>query len=175
VPCDVSETGKSRTHFRSAVARTHRSRGFTPIDPKRNRDCTTTSAASPPDAVEPRLIRRQALLVGADAARRFGIGSVQFVESDLHRPGLRPASFDVVYSAGVLHHTADPRTAFERVDYLRTYPTTLLEDERGDLLDPAADDWSVESWLAQLGWMWPLGGEGACSFTSAGADDDHQR
>jgi SAM-dependent methyltransferase len=194
-------------------------------------------------------ISRQALLVGADAARRFAIGSVQFVEMDLHRPGLRAASFDVVYSAGVLHHTADPPAAFGRIvqlarpggiviigvynafariplrvrrtvarltngrmvpfdpvlrdrddeparrrawlrdqyqhpeehrhtvaemkgwfdangiDYLRTYPTTLLEDERGDLLDPAADDWGVESWLAQLGWMWTLGGEGGLFFT----------
>ncbi len=29
--------------------------------------------------------------------------------SDLHRPGLKPGAFDVVYSSGVLHHTANPR------------------------------------------------------------------
>lgn len=194
-------------------------------------------------------VSRQALLLAATAARRFGVRAVQFVETDLHRPGLRPESFDVVYSAGVLHHTADPRAAFGRivrlaraggivivgvynafarvplrvrravarltngrfvpfdpvlrdrrdeparrqawlrdqyqhpeehrhtvaelkdwfsangVEYLRTYPTTLLEDERGDLFDPAPDDWNVESWLAQLGWMWTLGGEGGLFFT----------
>jgi SAM-dependent methyltransferase len=48
-------------------------------------------------------VSRQALLAGASAARRLGVRSVQFVEMDLHRPGLRPDSFDVVYSAGVLH------------------------------------------------------------------------
>jgi SAM-dependent methyltransferase len=194
-------------------------------------------------------VSRQALLLAAAAARRFGVRSVQFVEAALHRAGLRPGSFDVVYSAGVLHHTADPGAAFARVaqlakpgglviigvynafarfplrlrrtlarvtngrivpfdpvlrarhdepsrrrawlrdqyhhpeehrhtvgetrrwfaangvEYIRTYPTTLLEDEREDLLAPAADDWSVESWLAQLGWMWTLGGEGGLFFT----------
>ena len=28
-----------------------------------------------------------------------------------------------------------------------------------------ADDWSVESWLAQLAWMWTLGREGGLFFT----------
>jgi SAM-dependent methyltransferase len=37
---------------------------------------------------------------------------VLFVETDLHCPGLREASFDVVYSSGVLHHTPDPRASF---------------------------------------------------------------
>jgi ubiquinone/menaquinone biosynthesis C-methylase UbiE len=194
-------------------------------------------------------ISRQALLAGASAARRFGIQSVQFVETDLHRPGLRAEAFDVVYSAGVLHHTADPRAAFGRVvrlarpggilivgvynafariplrvrravarltngrivafdpvlrdrrdeplrreawqrdqyqhpeehrhtvaevrrwfaahgiDYLRTYPTTLLEDDPGELFGPAGDDWNIECWLAQLGWIWTLGREGGLFFT----------
>src|SRR3954467_13400556 len=50
-------------------------------------------------------LARASLLLGARAARRFGIDRVQFIESDLRRSGLKPGSFDVVYSSGVLHHT----------------------------------------------------------------------
>jgi 2-polyprenyl-3-methyl-5-hydroxy-6-metoxy-1,4-benzoquinol methylase len=53
-----------------------------------------------------------ALQLGAAAARRFGVERVRFVETDLHRPGLRKGAFDVVYCSGVLHHTPDPRKAF---------------------------------------------------------------
>jgi SAM-dependent methyltransferase len=52
------------------------------------------------------------LRLGADAARRFGLERVQFVQTDLHRAGLRDASFDVVFSSGVVHHTPDPAAAF---------------------------------------------------------------
>jgi SAM-dependent methyltransferase len=58
---------------------------------------------------------RESLLLGAAAARRFGLDRVQFVETDLWRPGLRANSFDVVYSSGVLHHTPDPRASFARL------------------------------------------------------------
>jgi hypothetical protein len=51
------------------------------------------------------------------------------------------------------------------IDYLRTFPTTVLEDEPGDLFRRAVDEWSVEACLAQLGWMWTLGGEGGLFFT----------
>jgi hypothetical protein len=27
------------------------------------------------------------------------------------------------------------------------------------------DDWTVERWIAQLGWMWTLGGEGGLFLT----------
>src|SRR5689334_8514870 len=60
-------------------------------------------------------LTRASLQLGAAAARGFGLDRVQFVETDLQRPGLRTASFDVVYSAGVLHHTPDPRASFARV------------------------------------------------------------
>ena len=60
-------------------------------------------------------ISRAALSLGRAAARRFGITGVRFVETDLHYAGLRPHAFDVVYSAGVLHHTADPAAAFASV------------------------------------------------------------
>ncbi len=37
------------------------------------------------------------------------------VQGNLLKPPLKPATFDVVYSHGVLHHTADTRDAFGRV------------------------------------------------------------
>jgi len=57
-------------------------------------------------------LTRASLLLGAAAARRFGVEGVQFVETDLHHPGLRAGAFDVVYCSGVLHHTPDPSKAF---------------------------------------------------------------
>src|SRR5580692_11515699 len=57
-------------------------------------------------------LTRASLLLGQIAARRFGLARVQFVETDLHRPGLRAGAFDVVYASGVLHHTPDPRRSF---------------------------------------------------------------
>jgi ubiquinone/menaquinone biosynthesis C-methylase UbiE len=72
------------------------------------------------------LARADRVVVGADltmaslrlaeaARRRFGLEPVRFIESDLFRPGLQDASFDVVYCSGVLHHTPDPKAAFARV------------------------------------------------------------
>jgi len=60
-------------------------------------------------------LTRPSLQLGAAAAQRFGLSGVQFVETDLQRPGLRRNSFDVVYSSGVLHHTPDPRASFARL------------------------------------------------------------
>jgi SAM-dependent methyltransferase len=72
------------------------------------------------------LARADRLVVGADltraslrlatsAARRFGIERVQFVETDLRKPGLRANAFDVVYSSGVLHHTPNPQASFAQL------------------------------------------------------------
>ncbi|HKT75963.1 MAG TPA: methyltransferase domain-containing protein [Sphingobium sp.] len=58
---------------------------------------------------------RASLKLGQAAARRLGIEGVQFVETDVHRPGLRAGAFDIVYCSGVLHHTPDPRAAFAPV------------------------------------------------------------
>jgi SAM-dependent methyltransferase len=60
------------------------------------------------------------------------------------------------------HSVAEVRGWFAAngVDYLRAYPSTIAEDEPDSLFDPAADEWSLESWLAQIGWMRTLGGEG---------------
>jgi SAM-dependent methyltransferase len=51
------------------------------------------------------------------------------------------------------------------IDYLRTYPNAMLDDEPTDLFAPAADNWVAEGWLAQLAWMWTLGREGGLFFT----------
>jgi SAM-dependent methyltransferase len=193
-------------------------------------------------------ISRAALRLGRAAALRFGISGVRFVETDLHHPGLKPASFDVVYSAGVLHHTADPAAAFasivrlarpgavlivgvynavarlplrfrrglarltrfrfipfdpilrerrdeparrlawlrdqyqhpeehrhtiaevkrwfaaNQVEYLRSFPSTVFNDDGRELFTPASDDWAVENWIAQIGWMRSLGREGGLFF-----------
>lgn len=194
-------------------------------------------------------LTRASLRLGAEAADRFGLHRVQFVETDLNRPGLKAGAFDVVYSSGVLHHTPDPRASFSRlatlareggiivvgvynalarlpsrarklvarlsrfrvvpfdpvlrarraepsrreawlrdqyrhpeehahtigdvqrwftendVEYLRAYPSAVLGDEPADLFTPAADNWPVENWLAQLGWIRTLGREGGLFFS----------
>jgi SAM-dependent methyltransferase len=199
-------------------------------------------------------LSREALKLGAAAARRYGIDSIAFVEADLNRLPLRDGVFDVVYSSGVLHHTPDPRAAFARIaravrpggtiviglynrvarlplrarrlvarltgnrwvpfdpvlrdreseparreawlrdqyahpeehrhsvgevrrwfaengiQWLRTYPSTMIGDEPDHLFAPAADAWALEAWAAQLGWMWSLGGEGGL-FVTVGRRD----
>lgn len=60
-------------------------------------------------------VTRASLKLGAAAARHFGVTGIQFVETDLHHPGLRLGAFDVVYTSGVLHHTRDPQAAFEAI------------------------------------------------------------
>ncbi|HYR90127.1 MAG TPA: methyltransferase domain-containing protein [Terriglobia bacterium] len=194
-------------------------------------------------------LSRASLLLGKAAAHRFGIDRALFVETDLCRPGLRPGSFDLVYSSGVLHHTPNPRASFARmaqlakpggmivlglynafariplrlrrmvarlsgfrvvpfdpvlhdrkdeparreawlrdqyqhpeehrhtlaevqnwfeeneVEYLRAYPSALIGEEPEELFAPAADNWRLEGWLAQLGWMGSLGREGGLFIT----------
>jgi SAM-dependent methyltransferase len=60
-------------------------------------------------------LSRAALSLGAAAARRYGVGTVCFVEADLARLPLRDGAFDIVYCSGVLHHTPDPRAAFAAI------------------------------------------------------------
>jgi ubiquinone/menaquinone biosynthesis C-methylase UbiE len=194
-------------------------------------------------------LTRASLKLGADAARRFELHQVQFIETDLHHPGLRANAFDVVYSSGVLHHTPDPSAAFASiarlarpggtivvgvynafarmplrarrfvaglsgyrfipcdpvlrdrkseparrkawirdqyqhpeehrhtlsevqswfaengVEYLRTYPSALLGDGSQHLFTAAEDNWSLEGWVAQLGWIGALGHEGGLFVT----------
>ncbi len=206
------------------------------------------------------LARADRLVIGADltrtslelagaAAHRFKLDRVLFVETDLHRPGLRPGSFDVVYSSGVLHHTPNPRASFARiaqlarpggmivlgvynaiarvphrlrrmvarwshyrlipfdpvlrsrkneparreawlrdqylhpeehrhtlgevqkwfvendVEFVRAYPSALIGEDPDNLFAFAADNWLVEGWLAQLGWIHALGHEGGLFVT----------
>jgi 2-polyprenyl-3-methyl-5-hydroxy-6-metoxy-1,4-benzoquinol methylase len=60
-------------------------------------------------------LTRASLALGAAAAARFGLTQVQFVQTDLRRPALRPGAYDVVYCSGVLHHTPDPRASFAAI------------------------------------------------------------
>ena len=61
-------------------------------------------------------LSRSSLRLAVSASRRFGLErAVRFIQTDLHRPGLRDGAFDVVYSSGVLHHTPDPGAAFARI------------------------------------------------------------
>jgi len=60
-------------------------------------------------------LARASLELGAEAAMRYGVDRVLFVETDLRRPGLRAEAFDVVVCSGVLHHTPWPRKAFQAV------------------------------------------------------------
>jgi SAM-dependent methyltransferase len=60
-------------------------------------------------------LTRASLRLAANAARRFGIARVRFVETDLRSPGLCAAAFDVVYCSGVLHHTPDPEASFRAI------------------------------------------------------------
>jgi len=194
-------------------------------------------------------LTRESLRLGVEAARRFELDQVQFVETDLHHPGLRAGAFDVVYSSGVLHHTPDPSAAFARmvrlarpggiivlgvynafariplrarrfvarmsgyrfipcdpvlrdreseparrkawvrdqyqhpeehrhtlaevqgwftengVEYVRAYPSAMLSEESEELFAKAEDNWRVEGWLAQLGWIGALGHEGGLFVT----------
>lgn len=194
-------------------------------------------------------LAREPLRLAAAAAARFGLERVRFVETDLHRPGLRPGAFDLVYASGVLHHTPDPRASFARVarlarpggmivvglynafariplrlrrlvarlsgyrvipfdpvlrdrrheparreawlrdqyrhpeehrhtlaevqrwfaengvEYVRAYPSALLGGHPDGLFARAPDNWRVEGWLAQLGWIRALGHEGGLFVT----------
>jgi SAM-dependent methyltransferase len=55
--------------------------------------------------------------------------------------------------------------ANEGIAYLRTYPNAMLDEEPTDLFSAAADNWTLEGWLAQIDWMWSLGREGGLFFT----------
>lgn len=47
------------------------------------------------------------------------------------------------------------------VEFIRAYPSAQLDDEASeDLFAPEPDAWAPERWLAQIGWMASLGGEG---------------
>jgi SAM-dependent methyltransferase len=49
---------------------------------------------------------------------RYTIENAGFLQMNLFRPAFRPASFDLVVSNGVLHHTGDPSGAFDSITRL---------------------------------------------------------
>jgi SAM-dependent methyltransferase len=51
------------------------------------------------------------------------------------------------------------------IEYLRSYPSAVPGEEPGELFGREVDNWCVEAWLAQLGWIWTLGREGGLFFT----------
>jgi hypothetical protein len=51
------------------------------------------------------------------------------------------------------------------VEYVRAYPSALLGPDTQPLFADAPDNWRLEGWLAQLGWIWRLGHEGGLFFT----------
>jgi len=51
------------------------------------------------------------------------------------------------------------------VEYTRAYPSAVLEDDSNGLFDPAVDNWWLEGWLAQVGWIRRMGYEGGLFFT----------
>jgi len=59
------------------------------------------------------------------------------------------------------------QTWFEEneVEYVRAYPSAMIGEEPEELFAPAADNWRLEGWLAQLGWMRSLGREGGLFIT----------
>jgi SAM-dependent methyltransferase len=72
--------------------------------------------------------RRPRLVIGMDitdavdaAARNVTYDNVQFVQGDAFASPIRDGVMDFAYSIGVLHHTPDPRAAFDRmVDMVRS-------------------------------------------------------
>ena len=60
-------------------------------------------------------LARPSLELAREAADRYGVRDVGFVETDLRAPGLSRGAFDVVICSGVLHHTPDPRASFASV------------------------------------------------------------
>src|SRR5215470_4147090 len=51
------------------------------------------------------------------------------------------------------------------VEYVRAYPSAMLCEESEELFASAADNWRLESWLAQIGWIGVLGHEGGLFIT----------
>ena len=86
-----------------------------------------------------------------------------------HEPARREAWLRDQYQHPEEHrHTVgEVRAWFEEngIEYLRTFPSSLLATDSDDLFAPAGDHWSFEEWLVQLGWMHTLGHEGGLFMT----------
>ena len=55
--------------------------------------------------------------------------------------------------------------AENQIEFLRTYPSAVFDDVSDELFTKAEDNWRLESWLTQLGWMFTLGREGGLFYT----------
>jgi SAM-dependent methyltransferase len=55
------------------------------------------------------------LKLGREFAVKYDIPGITFLQMNLFRPCIRPASMDIVISNGVLHHTADTQRAFKSI------------------------------------------------------------
>ena len=51
------------------------------------------------------------------------------------------------------------------VEFVRAYPSALIGEDPDNLFAFAADNWLLEGWLAQLGWIHALGHEGGLFVT----------
>jgi hypothetical protein len=51
------------------------------------------------------------------------------------------------------------------VEYLRAYPSAMLSQDSEELFTAAEDNWRLEGWLAQLGWIGALAHEGGLFVT----------
>jgi SAM-dependent methyltransferase len=71
---------------------------------------------------------------------RFGIVNAEFVQMNLFRPPFAEATFDLVISNGVLHHTADPEAGFRAL--------TAKVKPGGHIII------GLYNWLARLPTLW---------------------
>jgi SAM-dependent methyltransferase len=51
------------------------------------------------------------------------------------------------------------------VEYVRAYPSAVLGEESEELFVRAVDNWRIEGWLAQIGWIGALAHEGGLFVT----------
>ena len=86
-----------------------------------------------------------------------------------HEPARREAWLRDQYRHPEEHrHTlAEVQSWFDEndVDYVRTYPSALIREAPEELFARAADNWRLEGWLAQLGWIGAVGQDGGLFVT----------
>jgi SAM-dependent methyltransferase len=58
------------------------------------------------------------LALGQQFKEKNQLSRVHFFQMNLFRPSFKPGTFDLVISTGVVHHTSDPRLAFETISKL---------------------------------------------------------
>jgi SAM-dependent methyltransferase len=113
-------------------------------------------------------VARLPLRVRRSAARLTGYRWIPFdpvLRDRAHEPARREAWLRDQYRHPEEHrHTVGEVLRWFRdnaVEYVRAYPSAQVHDDApDDLFAPEPDAWPPERWLAQLGWMGSLGGEG---------------